>query len=229
MERAARRPPDAWSPLPVERRQDPEVRRRLSGPALRAFFRHRPRLEPDRRPGARAARVAAELDLSQVQERRFWCAVVRHADAVVARARHPQSAAGALPGAGVRRPLGRRMPNSHPLFGGRPPHRLHDGRRHRRVVPGPAAPGWPPRIARRSLESPGRRTCRLVPSRYPPVGLFDQRRVGGTISTRSSSSKAGRTIACPGELGLLTNVPREEWVRGSPMASVVMAPFCHLA
>jgi hypothetical protein len=30
--------PDAWTPLPVERRQDPDVRRRLSGPALRAFF-----------------------------------------------------------------------------------------------------------------------------------------------------------------------------------------------
>ena len=29
---------DAWSPLPVERRQEPGVRRRLSGPALRAFF-----------------------------------------------------------------------------------------------------------------------------------------------------------------------------------------------
>ena len=39
MERAARRPADAWSPLPLERRQDPEVRRKLSGPALRAFFR----------------------------------------------------------------------------------------------------------------------------------------------------------------------------------------------
>jgi hypothetical protein len=39
MERAAaRRPGDAWAPLPLERRQDPEVRRSLSGPALRAFF-----------------------------------------------------------------------------------------------------------------------------------------------------------------------------------------------
>ncbi|HEX2340178.1 MAG TPA: antitoxin Xre-like helix-turn-helix domain-containing protein [Vicinamibacterales bacterium] len=38
MERATRRPADAWSPLPVDRRQDPDVRRRLSGPALRTFF-----------------------------------------------------------------------------------------------------------------------------------------------------------------------------------------------
>ena len=28
----------AWMPLPADERQDPEVRRRLSGPALRAFF-----------------------------------------------------------------------------------------------------------------------------------------------------------------------------------------------
>jgi hypothetical protein len=39
MERAARRPGDAWAPLPLARRQDPDVRRKLSGPALRAFFR----------------------------------------------------------------------------------------------------------------------------------------------------------------------------------------------
>lgn len=38
MERAAKRPFDAWTPLPLERRQDPDVRRKLSGPALRAFF-----------------------------------------------------------------------------------------------------------------------------------------------------------------------------------------------
>jgi hypothetical protein len=30
--------PTTWQPLPVEQRQDPAVRRKLSGPALRAFF-----------------------------------------------------------------------------------------------------------------------------------------------------------------------------------------------
>lgn len=29
---------EAWTPLPVDRRQDPDVRRQLSLPALRAFF-----------------------------------------------------------------------------------------------------------------------------------------------------------------------------------------------
>ena len=29
------------------------------------------------------------------------------------------------------------------------------------------------------------------------------------------------------ELGILHRLPREEWVTGRPMASVVMAPFCH--
>jgi Protein of unknown function (DUF2384) len=39
MRRTGRRPLDAsWMPLPAADRQDPEVRRRLSGPALRAFF-----------------------------------------------------------------------------------------------------------------------------------------------------------------------------------------------
>src|ERR1041384_7903301 len=36
--RTAVRTPDTWMPLPVEDRQDPAVRRRLSPPALRAFF-----------------------------------------------------------------------------------------------------------------------------------------------------------------------------------------------
>src|ERR671919_960791 len=36
--RAPRRPDASWMPLPAADRQDPEVRRRLSGPALRAFF-----------------------------------------------------------------------------------------------------------------------------------------------------------------------------------------------
>jgi hypothetical protein len=39
MERATRRTADTWTPLPLERRHDPEIRRKLSGPALRAFFR----------------------------------------------------------------------------------------------------------------------------------------------------------------------------------------------
>lgn len=36
---ALRTPDAAWMPLPAADRQDPEVRRRLSAPALRAFFR----------------------------------------------------------------------------------------------------------------------------------------------------------------------------------------------
>ncbi len=36
--RAAAGPDTAWMPLPAAERQDPEVRRRLSAPGLRAFF-----------------------------------------------------------------------------------------------------------------------------------------------------------------------------------------------
>jgi RES domain len=73
-----------------------------------------------------------------------------------------------------------------------------------------------------------RRTCRLVPSRYPPVGLFDRIASPGDLDA-IIELEGWTNDRLSGELGLLTNVPRDEWVLGRPMASVVMAPFCHLA
>ena len=70
------------------------------------------------------------------------------------------------------------------------------------------------------------RTCRLIPTRYPSVGLFD----------RVSSPEDLEAIIEPeswtndrisNELGLLHTVAKEEWVTGRPMASVIMAAFCH--
>jgi hypothetical protein len=73
-----------------------------------------------------------------------------------------------------------------------------------------------------------RRTCRLVPSRYPPVGLFD--RIASPDDLTAIIELEGWTNdRVSGELGLLTNIARGEWVLGRPMATVVMAPFCHLA
>ena len=71
-------------------------------------------------------------------------------------------------------------------------------------------------------------THRLIPSRYPPKGILDDVaspedldvvfELEGWTNDRLSS-----------ELGILHAIPREEWVVGRPMASVVMAAFCHPA
>ena len=69
------------------------------------------------------------------------------------------------------------------------------------------------------------RTCRLVPSRYPTVGVFD--RVATPEDLPELFELEGWTNdRLSNELGLLHTVPPDEWVTG-PMASVVMAAFCH--
>lgn len=67
-------------------------------------------------------------------------------------------------------------------------------------------------------------TLRLIPSRFPPIGLFD------TVSTAAD-------LAAVMELAGWTNdrlvaeriarLPEREWVFGRPNASVVMAAFLH--
>jgi len=67
---------------------------------------------------------------------------------------------------------------------------------------------------------------RLVASRYPAVGLLD--RVASAADLEALFELEGWTNdRISGELGLLRTIPREEWVTGRPMASVVMAAFCH--
>lgn len=67
---------------------------------------------------------------------------------------------------------------------------------------------------------------RLVPSRYPVVGLFD--RVAAPEDVDAVIELEGWTNdRIAGELGIPGAVPRDEWVVGRPMASVVMAAFCH--
>lgn len=66
---------------------------------------------------------------------------------------------------------------------------------------------------------------RMIPSRYPTVGLFD--RVASPedlMALYELESWTNDRISV--ELGVLHTIPREEWVTG-PMASVVMAAFCH--
>ena len=69
------------------------------------------------------------------------------------------------------------------------------------------------------------RTCRLVPSRYPTIGVFD--RVSSPHDLPELFELEGWTNdRLSNELGLLHTVPPGEWVNG-PMASVVMAAYCH--
>lgn len=69
-------------------------------------------------------------------------------------------------------------------------------------------------------------TCRLVPSRYPPVGILDAvARPEDLQAIFELESWTNDRISM--ELGILPRLPQAEWVVGRPMASVVMAAFCH--
>jgi hypothetical protein len=69
-------------------------------------------------------------------------------------------------------------------------------------------------------------TTRVVPSRFPVTGLFD--RVADAADLDAVFELEGWTNdRISAELGIVNCVPRDEWVVGQPMASVVMAAFCH--
>jgi hypothetical protein len=65
---------------------------------------------------------------------------------------------------------------------------------------------------------------RLIPSRFPPIGVFDT--VATAADLRPVMELAGwtndRLVA-----ERIDRLPREEWVYGRPNASVVMAAFLH--
>lgn len=68
--------------------------------------------------------------------------------------------------------------------------------------------------------------ARMVASRYPVTGVFD--RVATPDDLDAVYELEGWTNdRINGELGILHAIPKEEWVTGRPMASVVMAAFCH--
>lgn len=71
-----------------------------------------------------------------------------------------------------------------------------------------------------------RNTARLVPSRFPVVGLFDG--VAAAEDLDAVFELEGWTNdRISAELGVIQCVPRDEWVVGRPMASVIMAAYCH--
>lgn len=67
---------------------------------------------------------------------------------------------------------------------------------------------------------------RLVASRYPVTGLLDRVAAPDDLdAVFELESWTNDRISA--ELGILPRIPREEWITGRPMASVVMAAFCH--
>lgn len=69
-------------------------------------------------------------------------------------------------------------------------------------------------------------THRLIPSRYPPVGVFDA--VASADDLAAVLDLEGwSNDRITAELGVVQLLPKEEWLTGVPNASVVMAAFCH--
>jgi hypothetical protein len=69
-------------------------------------------------------------------------------------------------------------------------------------------------------------TARLVPSRFPVAGLFDRVADAGDLDA-VFELEGWTNDRISAELGIINCVSRDEWVVGQPMASVVMAAFCH--
>ena len=69
-------------------------------------------------------------------------------------------------------------------------------------------------------------THRLIPSRFPPTGIFDL--VASAEDLDSVMELEARTNdRISAELGRRPMLPREDWVFGVPGASMIMAAFCH--
>lgn len=71
-----------------------------------------------------------------------------------------------------------------------------------------------------------RNTCRLIPSVYPTTCILDR------VATPEDlpfvlELETWTNDRVSEQLGILHRIPPEEWVVGRPMASVVMAAFCH--
>ena len=69
-------------------------------------------------------------------------------------------------------------------------------------------------------------TYRLIPSRFPPIGLFD------TVATAADLSAVMELVGWTNDrlvAGRLARLPQQEWVYGRPNASIVMAAFLHVS
>jgi hypothetical protein len=67
---------------------------------------------------------------------------------------------------------------------------------------------------------------RLIPLKFPPIGLFD------TVATAADLSAVMELVGWTNDrlvAGRIDRLPRNEWVYGTPNSSIVMAAFLHVA
>ena len=67
---------------------------------------------------------------------------------------------------------------------------------------------------------------RLIPSKFPPIGLFD------TVATAADLAAIMELVGWTNDrlvAGRIARLPQAEWVYGVPNASIVMAAFLHVA
>lgn len=67
---------------------------------------------------------------------------------------------------------------------------------------------------------------RLIPSQFPPIGLFD------TVATAADLSAVMELVGWTNDRLVaerIDRLPQDEWVYGSPNSSIVMAAFLHVA
>jgi len=67
---------------------------------------------------------------------------------------------------------------------------------------------------------------RLIPSQFPPIGLFD------TVATAADLAAVMDLVGWTNDrlvADRISRLPQTEWVYGSPNASIVMAAFLHVA
>ena len=69
-------------------------------------------------------------------------------------------------------------------------------------------------------------THKLIPSRYPPTGIFDSVASAEDFDSVMELER-WTNDRISAELGRLPMLPREHWVFGVPGASMIMAAFCH--
>lgn len=67
---------------------------------------------------------------------------------------------------------------------------------------------------------------RLIPSQFPPIGLFD------TVATAADLSAVMELVGWTNDRLVgerIDRLPQDEWVYGTPNSSIVMAAFLHVA
>ena len=67
---------------------------------------------------------------------------------------------------------------------------------------------------------------RLIPSQFPPIGLFD------TVATAADLATVMELVGWTNDrlvVDRISRLPQTEWVYGVPNASIVMAAFLHVA